>query len=296
MFHDVRNIESTHYPKRYSLKSFLSEKQFLYQVQKIKSKYKIISSLESHNLDLGQGNIDYAVLTFDDGLRDHYSVYKILQSLGLSGTFFIPKDAIEQRCVMNTHKIQFILASVDETRIKEEILGMFVNKEDIWNTFSLSSWRDNWWTPEMVFVTNFLRKFKNKTTDCYQITDHLFQKFVTKDEVSFANDLYLSESNIEEMSNSNMIIGGHGGVSENLLLLSNFEDDLNNSKKFVSKFSDNFVFSYPNGGFSDQIKDHLRKISCLIAYTTHPCTLTDLDHIDYLEYPRYDAPQKICLP
>jgi peptidoglycan/xylan/chitin deacetylase (PgdA/CDA1 family) len=34
--------------------------------------------------------LDYAVLTFDDGLVDHFYVYQELKKLNVSGTFLVP--------------------------------------------------------------------------------------------------------------------------------------------------------------------------------------------------------------
>jgi len=296
MFHDIRNLENTNYPKRYNLKSFLDEEQFKYQVNLINNKYKIISSLDVKNIDICNDDNDYAVLTFDDGLSDHFNVYKYLRSLKLTGTFLIPKMPVIENKVMNTHKIQFILASTDEKIIKDEILGLFDNKEKIWKEYSTTKWKNNWWSKEMIFITNFLRRYKDNNINNTQLTNHLFDKFVTKDELNFSKDLYLNEKNIEEMSNSGMIIGGHGDVSENLLLIDDYKTDINESKKFISKYSNEFIFSYPNGGYNDIIKTHMNSINCSISYSINPYTITDLDEIDYLEFPRYDSPQKIGLP
>ena len=296
MFHDIRNLEYTNYPKRYNLKSFLNEKQFKYQVNLIKNKYKIISSLDVKNIDIRNDDNDYAVLTFDDGLSDHFKVYKYLRSLKITGTFLIPKMPIIENKVINTHKIQFILASTDEKIIKDEILGLFDNKEKIWKDYSTTKWKNNWWSEEMIFITNFLRRYNDSNLNHTQLTDYLFDKFVTKDELNFSKDLYLNEKNIEEMSNNGMIIGGHGDVSENLLLIDDYKTDINKSKKFISKYSNEFIFSYPNGGYNDIIKTHMNSINCSISYSINPYTITDLDKIDYLEFPRYDSPQKIGLP
>jgi hypothetical protein len=296
MFHDIRNLENTNYPKRYNLKSFLNEEQFKYQVNLIKDKYKIISSLDVKNVDIRNDDNDYAVLTFDDGLSDHFKVYKYLRSLKITGTFLIPKMPIIENKVINTHKIQFILASTDEKIIKDEILGLFDNKEKIWKDYSTTKWKNNWWSEEMIFITNFLRRYNDNHINNTQLTDYLFDKFVTKDELNFSKDLYLNEKNIEEMSNNGMIIGGHGDVSENLLLIDDYKTDINESKKFISKYSNEFIFSYPNGGYNDIIKTHMNSINCSISYSINPYTITDLDDIDYLEFPRYDSPQKIGLP
>jgi hypothetical protein len=296
MFHDIRNLENTNYPNRYNLKSFLNEEQFRFQVDKIRNRYKIISSLDVKNIDIKNDSNDYAILTFDDGLSDHYNVYKHLKSLKLSGTFLVPKMPVIKNKVMNTHKIQFILASADEKIIKDEILSLFDNKEEIWKEYSVTKWKNNWWSKEMIFITNFLRRYKDDKVNNYQLTTHLFETFVSKDEFGFSKDLYLNLENIEEMSNNGMVIGGHGDISENLLLINDYKSDINESKNFISNYSNYFVFSYPNGGYNDDIKEHMSDINCLISYTINPTTITELDNVDYLEFPRYDSPQKIELP
>ena len=97
------------------------------------------------------------------------------------------------------------------------------------------------------------------------------------------------------MSYYNMVIGGHGNSSDNLLLLDDVESDINRSHWFTQHFSDDFVFSYPNGGFNGEVKDIMKKYKCKLSYTIVPQTITSLDTVDYLEFPRYDSPQKIPL-
>jgi len=72
--------------------------------------------------------------------------------------------------------------------------------------------------------------------------------------------------------------------------------DLKKSKEFISRFSDKFYFSYPNGGYDDNIKNFMREIGCSLSYTVNQLTLTELDDIDFLDMPRYDSPQKVQLP
>ena len=296
MFHDVRNLENTSYPKRYSLKSFLNENQFKHQINLINKTYKIISSSEIKNIDLKKDKYDYAVLTFDDGLLDHYFVYKYLKSINIVGTFLVPKTPIIENKVMNSHKIQFILASEDEKKIKNEILSLFDSKEEIWEKYSISKWKNNWWSSEMIFITNFLRKYKDKNIDNYDLTNYFFKKFVTEDEFNFSKKLYLDEIKIDEMAKNGMIIGGHGDISENLLLVDNYKKEIDESKNFISKYSDNFIFSYPNGGYNENIKNYMNQINCFLSFTIESFTLTELDKIDYLSLPRYDSPQTIELP
>lgn len=296
MFHDIRT--DTLYPKRYNLKSFLNEEQFKFQINLIQKKYKIIDSKDIFDIDLTKNQHNYAVLTFDDGLRDHYWVYNYLKSLNIPATFFIPKMPILKKKVMNSHKIQFILAKTEEETIKNEILDLFdfSTQNIVWEEYSKTSWKNNWWSKEMIFITNFLRKYKDDKINNYEITNFLFDKYVIPDEQSFSEDFYLNDKQICEMVDNGMTIGGHGNISENLLLIDDYKKDINESKDFVLKYSDRLIFSYPNGGYNDDIKEYMSQSGWELSFTTTQKTLTELDNIDFLEFPRYDSPQKIKLP
>ena len=45
-------------------------------------------------------NINYAVLTFDDGLVDHFYVHQQLKKLNISGTFLIPTAPVVEQKMM----------------------------------------------------------------------------------------------------------------------------------------------------------------------------------------------------
>ena len=64
------------------------------------------------------------VLTFDDGLADHYqTVYPRLLERGFTGAFFPPARPLQERCVLDVHKIQFVLAAMeDHDQLAAEIL------------------------------------------------------------------------------------------------------------------------------------------------------------------------------
>jgi len=294
MFHDVRDFADTNFPNRYKLRSFLTKKQFTHQVGLIKSKYNIIRSTDIHNIDLDEDKNDYAVLTFDDGLSDHFYVYHYLKSIRAKATFLVPTAPVSEQKMIHSHKIQFIIASANEEILVQEILENFTNKKEIWNWYSTTKWKNNWWSKEMVFLTNFLREHNTPSFDNHAYADYLFEKYVGESPREFSRGFYLNESQLEEISNNgDMTIGGHGYTSDNLLLIDDVSSDIKKSYNFVKKYSNDFVFSYPNGGFDESIKGVLRECGCSLSYTVNPMTVTNLDSINYLEFPRYDAPQKI---
>src|SRR5687768_7888647 len=61
------------------------------------------------------------LLTFDDGVRDHYlNVFKILQKRNLSGLFFV-LDRCENKGFVLAHKIHFLLAKLGRTGLRDAI-------------------------------------------------------------------------------------------------------------------------------------------------------------------------------
>ena len=294
MFHDVRDFADTNFPDRYKLRSFLTKKQFIHQVELIQNQYKIIKSTDIRNIDLEKDKNDYAVLTFDDGLSDHFYVYNHLKSKKIKATFLVPTRPVLEQQMIYSHKIQFIMAAVNEEVLVQEILENFVDKKEIWNKYSITKWKNNWWSKEMIFITNFLRNHHTPSFDNYIYADYLFEKYVSKNPAKFSEDFYLNKSQVEEISNDDdMTIGGHGYTSTNLLSIDDVDSDIKKSYNFVKKYSGEFVFSYPNGGFNENIKNILKECNCSLSYTVNPMTVTNLDFIDYLEFPRYDGPQKL---
>lgn len=292
MYHDIRDPSNTDYKSRIELKSFLTVDQFKFQLDYLIKNYRIISTNDLLDPDNVCDN-KCAILTFDDGLKDHYEVASILSDRNIKGTFLIPTVAIRDRLVMKSHKIQFILASENEKVLVDRILGYFdlspLRRQIMWNKFSWSKWKDNWWTPEMVFITNILRNHKMGI----QITDELFADLVTKDEEDFCEDFYLTESQVSDLVSSGMEVGGHGYLSESLTLL-NQKKDISKSLEYIKSFHNNdLVFSYPNGEYNDKTLSLMKQYGCKFAYTTIPKPIDKNENP--LEIPRFDGPQTLPL-
>tara|TARA_R110000796_G_scaffold123761_4_gene238182 strand:- start:4940 stop:5818 length:879 start_codon:yes stop_codon:yes gene_type:complete len=292
MYHDIRDFSNTDYKSRIELKSFLTVDQFKSQLDYLIKNYRIISTndlLDSDNVC----DDKCAILTFDDGLKDHYEVASILSDHNIKGTFLIPTVAIKDRLVIKSHKIQFILASENEMVLVDRIFDYFnlspLRSQVMWNKFSWSKWKDNWWTPEMVFITNILRNHEMGT----QITDELFADLVTKDEEDFCGDFYLTESQVGDLVSSGMEVGGHGYLSESLTLLDQ-EGDIPKSLEYIKSFHNNdLVFSYPNGEYNDKTLSLMAQYGCKFSYTTVSKSITK--DFKNLEIPRFDGPRYLPL-
>lgn len=285
MYHDIRDSKS--YKKRYDLKSFLKIDEFKKHIDYIVKNYKVIKTKDIVNNINSDENL--AIITFDDGLKDHYDIINILLEYKITGTFLIPTLPISDGKMIHSHKIQFILASEDESILKNRILKMIEgDKNEIYEKYSVTNVKDNWWSKDMIFITNFLRygdKYKH-------ITNFLFEEIVTKNEKNFCKDFYLNEEQVVEMINSDMEIGGHGYTSD-ILNDDNMFNEIDKSIDYIKKFHDNdIIFSYPNGVFNDKIVSYLSKKKCKFAYTTEKSVL---NNNELLKIPRFDGPQTILI-
>ncbi len=290
MFHDIRDYSNTNYIERYKLKSFMTVNQFKEKLEYLIKEYKIISTSEISNYI--DSSAKFGVLTFDDGLLDHYNVAEILYEMDLPGTFLIPTQAIRDRVIITSHKIQFLLASLEEKELVQRILNLtpkHLSNKYLWEKYSVSQLTKNWWTSEMVFVTNFLRYQDN-----WNITNRLFNNFVTNDESVFCDDFYLNEDHLYEMVVAGHEIGGHGFLSSPLTTITDQENDIIQSLDYVDKFNKiDHIFSYPNGDYNKDTLKILQKYDCKYAYTT---VKKDVKmHTSMLELPRYDGSQDIIL-
>ena len=286
MYHDIRDYKNTKYPSRLKLKSFLTVDEFREQLKYISKNYQIINP---H--DITEYIQDSAILTFDDGLTDHYYIAEMLFDMKITGTFLVPAQSIKDRVVIKSHKIQFILASIDEKELVQRILNSphgNISNQHLWNKYSVSKWKDNWWTPEMIFTTNILRHYDTDGS----LTDKLFIDIVTGDEEDFCSDFYLHESQIHDIVSMGHNIGGHGHTSEDLTTINNQESDIKKSLNYIQQFYDyKVLFSYPNGGYNKQTLELMKKYNVDYAFTTIKGDINESGSM--LEIPRYDASQDI---
>jgi peptidoglycan/xylan/chitin deacetylase (PgdA/CDA1 family) len=285
MYHDIRDNKNPNFENRYNLKSFLNIDLFKNHLKYLKKNFNIIDSNEIQNAITSRHN--HALLTFDDGLLDHYHIGEILSDMKINGTFFIPTQSVKDRVVMRSHKIQFILSCSDEKNLTKKIIGL--TNQNLWGEYSVSKWKNNWWSPEMVFVTNILRYIDDGT-----ITEQLFSEIVSNDEVGFCNELYLNEPQIKALVAAGHKIGGHGFTSHILPELPCQESDIKKSLDYISKFTtDPTLFSYPNGKYDQETLKILRKYNCKFSYTVVKENITR--ETSMLEIPRYDGPQDIIV-
>jgi peptidoglycan/xylan/chitin deacetylase (PgdA/CDA1 family) len=305
MYHDVRDFEDTSFPSRYAGTSFLTRLEFRQQLDFLEEHFTVVSLRELQQRKMmGSMAANLAVLTFDDGLADHFgSVRPELLSRGLPASFFIPTAPVFDHAIIPSHKIQFLLAcevgertvvreikrELDEARSDDPTIASF---EVLWAEFSVSLWSNNSWSAEQVFVTRLLRSGLEPAVIREQILDNLFARLVCTDHVGFAKEFYLSAEQVSTLHRDGFEIGSHGHTSDPL---TNFvggalHDDLDHSASMLKEFAvpPEFAISYPNGAVDASVVEAARKCGYTIGLTTESAPVT-LEH-DMLLLPRLNAP------
>jgi len=270
MFHDVRNAEDEIFGGRYGICGLLSIDSFERKIAYLKNNYRIISLHEYINKyrEMDEHE-ELCILTFDDGLSDHYNnVYPILKKYNLRGTFFISAYPMLKKKVLGVHKIQYIIHSnVDRHVILKDTLELldnlsYLQNQQLWCKDSISKYKNNTWSSIDIFLTNVLRDVKNE-----KIVDTLFDRYILEhlkvSEADFSDKFYLNKHQIKEMHNNNMEFGCHGYYHN----LNDNEETIGKTLSFLKDIGidDCCSHSYPNGITN---KDVIDRLNLSVALTT----------------------------
>jgi peptidoglycan/xylan/chitin deacetylase (PgdA/CDA1 family) len=279
MYHYVRDLPRTQYP---NIKGLLT-KDFEGQLDHIARHYSVCGFSQVRSAMSGQCQLptNPCILTFDDGLNDHYeTVMPRLIDRGWTGAFFPPARAIDERRMLDVHKIQFILASVtDYAALMDELLrrideyresASLAPADDLIRTFAIPNRFDS---GPVMFVKKMLQwvlpaKIRS------EITGRIFAKYVSLDETAFADQLYLTTSQLREMASCGMEIGGHGYNHDWLGTLSREAQiqEIEQTAAFLGKVLDrpvsDWVMCYPFGSYNADTLQLVSQMGCKIGLTT----------------------------
>jgi len=300
MFHYVRPIKYSVYSEIKGL-----------EVTRFKSQIKFFRE------KFGYQNVDFlfdytskkilntpVILTFDDGLKDHFKhVYPILKSEKIQGLFFPPAKPILEKIVLDVHKIHFILASkIDKSKIIDEIFEKILyfqkdfeleNPSIYWDKLAIPNRFD---TGDIIFIKRILQRelpLKVRTA----ITSYLFEKYVSSNESEFSKELYLSINEINEMRENGMYFSSHSYSHEWLSYLSEqqLDDELQNSMKFCERINPNGkqILCYPYGDFNELVINKAKTLGFLAGLTAQvsDAKLVEKNMFTLSRYDTNDFPQ-----
>jgi peptidoglycan/xylan/chitin deacetylase (PgdA/CDA1 family) len=295
MYHYVRPIQNSLYPEIKGLETIAFKRQIDY-----------------FRKNFGFANVDFLlsknqessintpiIMTFDDGLKDHFKhVYPLLNSEKIQGLFFPPAKPILENIVLDVHKIHFILAhEKNKSKVVEDIFEQIqyykkffelADPKELWKKLAIPNKFD---TGEVIFIKRILqRELPIKVRS--EITNFLFEKYIEINETEFSKELYLSLDEINEMRENGMYFSSHGYSHQWLSYMSpqNLEIELQKSMKFCEMINPNGhqIMCYPYGDYNDFVVEKIKNYGFLAGLTTHLADV-DLIHDDMFLLSRYDT-------
>jgi peptidoglycan/xylan/chitin deacetylase (PgdA/CDA1 family) len=279
-YHYVRELEKTSYPsiKGLHLSKFKKQLEYFQRVYTFISIQDIFNNL-NHDEAIPANAL---LLTFDDGYTDHFiNVFPILNKLGIKGCFFPSAKPVQENKVLSVNKIQFILSSMKNVDdLLKNIYDSLDNNRHLYDLKS-NDYYFNLLTRDLyafdgkkiTFIKRILQKELEKKLR-ESIIDELFKKYVTCDEGSFANELYMGMSEIKYMIDSGMHFGSHGYEHcwFNTISQKEQEKDIDAAIVFLNKLgidSSIWTMCYPYGGYDYSLIEILKKKKFKFGFTAN---------------------------
>lgn len=277
----------------------VSDRRFKEQLNTLQKKYRIISLEEYVRYLYDEAEIPYraAVLTFDDGLKDHYrTVFPLLKKRGIPAAFFPISRSVHEAVLTIAHKNHFLFHtfSVPELRqlIYREIPQRLRVIEQSKN-YALSArarYRfDDRDTAALKYFVNHCLPHKLRK----RVIANVFKK-AGLPEKKLAREFYLSEAEVQEMSRSGFEFGSH---SHNHFVLAHAaarlqEQELRSSKVWLGRVIKKPVtaLSYPFGHIGEFNKTTIslaKKLGFRVGLANIP--RINKGHVDPFSVARVDA-------
>ena len=289
-----------HYVKNKNTKSlynpnYLNIDKFKKQLDWLEKNFEplCLEELESCITHNKQFPYNKFLLTFDDGLKDHYKyVFPELKKRKLWGMFFINSQVYMENKPLGVHITHALIEKIGiekyTTLIKEELNKYNIEIKDS-HIEHIYRYDDPTYS-SIKKIMNYLLDYQTRD----KILDDLFINFFY-DEKNFCKNYYCTEDELQEMLNCGMIIGAHSHSHKILSRLSRKEQysELKKSKDYIKDTFDikNLTFCFPYGHkqtYNADTLDILAELDYYFAFNTYRDT-TCIKKSNKYELQRYDT-------
>ena len=267
MYHFVRETEGTEFPGLHSRKL----DQFDFQLSHLESNFQVVALYAlDHSLD------STALLTFDDGLKDHFvHAFPALQKKNMTAAFFVSSLPILKPVVLDVHKIQLLLGGQRHESLFKLLaseLGVKRIKE-YEESGAISADPARFDNRKTILFKRLLQRDLEEPLRS-EILHKIFNHFHTGDEEKISKEFYMSLVELRELKAAGMVIGNHtvnhpwlGHLDlaeakreildcENLLIQEGLMDE------------DFKTIAYPYGNSTSHIETYLLESKYQYAFTT----------------------------
>ena len=223
------------------------------------------------------------VMTFDDGYADNYKAAQVLHRYGMTGVFYITAGCIES-------DEQFWVAEIRHLLENTTVLKIRLQEDNVELECTLEH-RET----AIRAVTKLIKSGSRRTRD--SIREALWKQ--CSDVPPFPKDLMLTWSQLKEMANMGMEIGGHTVTHPNLPNATPEEAwiEISQCKTMLEEQTGCKVhhFAYPNGGavdhYNEKVKGLVRQAGFWSASTSKPDLIRT--HADVFELRRMRATENL---
>ena len=224
------------------------------------------------------------LLTFDDGVRDHYlNVFPLLRARGLSGLFFALAREPGAGLALG-HKIHFLLARMGLAGLRAAVWDRL--KPARWEAFSTAEAHYRAAVSSEVDLLKAVLQ-RDLSAEAEGILSQLIAEHLG-DETRTAAGYYLTPEQIAEMRAGGMHFGGHSRSHPWFDWVSGDEqaEEIRASARWLSAIEPGpWPFAYPYGGFSPRSAELLRASHFVAAFTT----IRQVEHADPFFIGRLDG-------
>jgi peptidoglycan/xylan/chitin deacetylase (PgdA/CDA1 family) len=302
MYHYVRELRRSRFPeiKGLEVAAFREQLGYLRQHYELVSIAEVLAAYDEQKRT-GRWPLprNAALLTFDDGLVDHYTyVFPLLDEFNVPASFFPPAQVVIERRLLDVNRIHFTLASVaDKTALAAELMSEIDAARSEFACEPAAKWYEKlaaasrFDAAEVIFIKRALQVALPAALR-ERIARKLFRKYVSADEHAFAEELYMSLEQIRCLARHGMYVGSHADDHRWLASLSPAEQahEIDASLEFLRRVGtplDSWVMCYPYGDWNETLLVELRRRGCALGLTTRVGLATAAE--DPLLLPRLDT-------
>jgi peptidoglycan/xylan/chitin deacetylase (PgdA/CDA1 family) len=184
---------------------------FSAQIDRLRARLHLAMPAEAEAFIRGSGGFSSpaTLLTFDDGLRDHFSVARtVLEPLGLRGLFFVCSRPLSERRALTVQKIHWLRAMMPPSEFQSTVLKRVQKTLDApcHSPAALISYPyDTLVDAQLKFLLNFV--LPRSLVDA--VTSEMLLE-LGWDEQEFCRDTYMSEEELRELHEAGHVIAAHG--------------------------------------------------------------------------------------
>ena len=271
--------------------SGMSVRDFESQLDDLSQKHSFISWLDLRAAFQEERSLSPSpcLLTFDDGVHDHYvNVFRILHKRNLSGLFFV-LSRIDTDGLVLAHKIHFLLAKLGLNQLREEIWKQLDPAQRERFTEAEKGYQLKYPSTSEDARINLLKAVlqRDLSNEVDPLLGNLFETHVGS-EKEITRSYYLNLEQMHEMTSGGMHFGGHSRTHSwfDWIDTEARTAEIKASAELLQKIeSVPWAFAFPYGGLADDAPQVLKAHGFMAAFTTK----TQVQHTDPFLIGRLDG-------